>query len=450
MGNELLLHATALSNFALAFDKYTRVYDKARLPKNTFPGEFYLLTRDELDVGLRKATTLVSKLGIPGDQVVVMQVEVNTDDLRANLRTGKGMYVPRSWVKVVGLLEATACGLQALPIEEALARALKALHPVMPAWDTLRPRTFSVLPIARACQASCVFCFSEASVSSEQKPSAAFSRRVETLCRQAKKQGAERFVVTGGGEPGLLPHVQLLELLNTGRRFFEKTVLITNGVHLARLDENDRTQRLRDYALADLGVLSISRHHHDPAVNARIMALDTRTEAVLGSVRGLPEAYALRTRLVCVLQKGGIDSEEALCAYLDWAVERGVGEVCFKELYVSTTLESAYHEAPENKWALDNQVELALVGETLAPRGFTVASRLPWGAPVLTGTWRGKPLAVAAYTEPSVFWERTNGLVRSWNLMAEGDCLASLEDPNSHVCRPAGAVRKTIPIKAAR
>jgi len=38
---------------------------------------------------------------------------------------------------------------------------------------------------------------------------------------------------------------------------------------------------------------------------------------------------------------------------------------------------------------------------------------------------------VAAYTEPSVGWERAHGLVRSWNLMADGTCLASLEDPAS-------------------
>ena len=32
-----------------------------------------------------------------------------------------------------------------------------------------------------------------------------------------------------------------------------------------------------------------------------------------------------------------------------------------------------------------------------------------------------------------VGWERTHGVVRSWNLLADGQCLASLEDPSSAV-----------------
>ena len=49
--------------------------------------------------------------------------------------------------------------------------------------------------------------------------------------------------------------------------------------------------------------------------------------------------------------------------------------------------------------------------------------------------WRGRELKVAAYTEPSVFWERSNcgGVCRSWNYMASGEVLASLEDRDSQV-----------------
>ena len=56
--------------------------------------------------------------------------------------------------------------------------------------------------------------------------------------------------------------------------------------------------------------------------------------------------------------------------------------------------------------------------------------------PIYSGEWRGAPLSIAAYTEPSVVWERTNPqrLARSWNLMASGECLASLEDAESRVC----------------
>jgi hypothetical protein len=47
--------------------------------------------------------------------------------------------------------------------------------------------------------------------------------------------------------------------------------------------------------------------------------------------------------------------------------------------------------------------------------------------------WKGRVLRVAAYTEPSVFWERSRGMCRSWNLMADGTCYANLETAASVV-----------------
>jgi hypothetical protein len=75
-----------------------------------------------------------------------------------------------------------------------------------------------------------------------------------------------------------------------------------------------------------------------------------------------------------------------------------------------------------------------------------VEKRLPWGAPVFTGQVDGRDVRVAAYTEPSLFWERTRGVARSWNVMADGSCLASLEDRGSRLERdriagPAEGVR---------
>ena len=40
-------------------------------------------------------------------------------------------------------------------------------------------------------------------------------------------------------------------------------------------------------------------------------------------------------------------------------------------------------------------------------------------------------MRIAAYTEPSLYWERVNGIARSWNVMADGKCFVSLEDRSS-------------------
>jgi len=152
-------------------------------------------------------------------------------------------------------------------------------------------------------------------------------------------------------------------------------------------------------------------------------------------------ASGLNLRLICVLQQGGVDSREALADYLSWAAAHRVRELCFKELYVSTTLASRYHAAPENSWSHAHQVPLAWLIQTLRGWGFEQTGELPWGAPVFSSVWTAADgatlqLRIAAYTEPSVFWERSHGLARSWNLMADGTCLASLEDPGSAIALP--------------
>lgn len=123
-------------------------------------------------------------------------------------------------------------------------------------------------------------------------------------------------------------------------------------------------------------------------------------------------------------------------AYLERAADDGFDEVCFKELYVASTAESPWAPSEINAYARANQVPLAIVLEALDALGFREVLRLPWGAPVLEGRLSGRALQVAAYTEPSVGWERAHGLARSWNLLSDGRCFASLEDPASHLALP--------------
>ncbi len=128
-----------------------------------------------------------------------------------------------------------------------------------------------------------------------------------------------------------------------------------------------------------------------------------------------------------------MEDEETLEHYLTWAADQGIEEICFKELYVSTSTESMYFDRAANDWSRHHQVPLALVTDFAARAGFSIAHRLPWGAPVFAGEWAGRPMRIAAYTEPSLYWERTHGIARSWNVMADGRCYASLEDRASEL-----------------
>jgi len=427
-------HVTVLSNFARAYDKYSGCYDKARIPESTFPDRFFLLERDEIGIGVAKSARLLARLALDGDRLIVLETRVASEELRANTTTGLGHYVERPFIRLTGVHALVADGgLQAWSVEDATARSLRVLHPHLRSYQALLPRTVSLLPIAKGCQARCAFCFSHASISAEQK-SGTLDRGVVTgVLQEGRRRGAERAVITGGGDPGLVPFPELLELVRAcAESFPQKVVLITNGLFLAALDESTRRDALRALEDAGLTVLSLSRHHPEPSVNSRIMALDVGTERVLASVEAAT-LRALRPRIITVLQKGGVETPEALEALLRWAVGRGVGELTLKELYVATSEESVYHDRQANRWCRENQVPLSLATRFFAERAWKRVGQLPWGAPIHEGTVDGRPVRVAAYTEPSLFWERTAGVARSWNLLADGVCYASLEDRASRL-----------------
>lgn len=423
MNPTTLYHVTLLSNLARAYDRYAGTYSKASIPESRFPDRFFLLRADELAAGIAKGRDLLSRTALVGDRLLVLRTLVDAGELHANTRTGVGQYVARDWLTLAGVHSvADDETLTDVQLEEALAASLRVLSPALLPYDSLVPRSVSILPVALGCQAACPFCYSKASASVEQATASLDWGRVRAVLQAGRERGAERAVITGGGEPGLLPLPDLVRLVGTCAEVFPKVVLITNGYFLQRRIE--AVASLRD---AGLSVLSVSRHHHDDARNADLMRLDTRPQVLAASASGV------RLRWVCVLQRGGIDSPEDLAAYLDWVSELGVEEVCFKELYVSTSQESVYHERAANEWSRRQQVPLRLVLDFARDHGWSEVARLPWGAPIYRTVWRGRPLQVAAYTEPSLFWERTHGLARSWNLMADGRCLASLEDRGSEV-----------------
>ena len=440
---ETLWHVTVLSNFVRGYDKYARTYGKAGIPESTFPDRFFLLRENELAIGVRKAQPLLEKLALAGNRLIALRTQVEAGQLHPNNRTGLGRYVLRPVIRIDGVafvdLHPSETRITMISVEETCALSLQLLQPKLHDYGNLQPRTFSVLPIARGCQASCPFCFSEASASALQEQARLDLDRVSRLVAAARKKGAERFVITGGGEPGLLRHGELRDLIGTGTAL-GKVVLITNGHHLARRPTPDLAAALSDYTHAGLGVLAVSRHHHDDAISARLMNLHTDAAAIATTWRGGLTRWAkLRFRFTCVLQRGGVDTPETMEAYIDWAAKLAVPEICFKELYVSTSVESVFHRHAANEWSHAHQVPLSLVLDFAARHGFSEESRLPWGAPVFRGHWKGVPMRLAAYTEPSLFWERTHGIARSWNLMADGRCLASLEDRASELTRTEAA-----------
>lgn len=436
---ESVYYVTVISNFAKGFDKYQRTYSKSGIPESSYPNRFYLLREQELNIGIKKASKLLQKLNLPNNRLIALRSLVPTTMLKDNIDTGLGRFIEYYSIKVDGIFSVEVeddlkWNLSRLVIEEAYAESLKLLYPSLIPYEKLRPRTISLLPIAKACQAACPFCFSETSVSLEQSQSTLDLSRINLILQEGKRRGVERVVITGGGEPGILSQSVLKKMIKLSADNVTKVVLITNGFHLGKLDKQKRMESLVEIAESGLYTLAISRHHWDSKINQSIMNLDTRTDAI---VRTWSENRAvlqtLKLRLICVLQKGGVEDISSIAAYLDWASNLGIEEVCFKELYVSTTLESVYHNSQANDWSYQHQIPLSVVMEFVKQHDFVLETKLPWGAPIFQGKWNSLSMRIAAYTEPSLFWELSNGIARSWNIMADGRCLASLEDPASEL-----------------
>lgn len=424
-------HVTLLSNLMKGYDKYSGRYSKSNIEQSRYPYYFFLLPKDQLAIGLEKARGLLAKNGKENDKPIIIKTYIQEAEVRPNTVTGTGLglYIDRNWIKLDGILSFIDGQIIQESLEDQIALSYKLNFEDEINYEQCIPRSISLLPIARGCQARCSFCFSKSSISLEQLTGKAFEHRYAAVLESAKKSGAERAVITGGGEPGLLKLENLCQLVRTARNYFNKVVLISNGYFL-QSEAQAKIQALYD---AGLTVLSISRHHYDDSINNNIMKLSVNVSDIARCVSEMNDAPNLILRWICVLQKGGIATRNDIKKYIEWAHSLGVDQVCFKELYVSSSSESFYYNHESNVWSKRNQIPLSLVVDYCTNESMQLVGSLPWGSPIYRWENKNKSLDISAYTEPSVYWELTNGICRSWNLMADGDCYASLERKDSKV-----------------
>lgn len=422
-------HVTVLSNFLSGFDKYKRAYDKSMIKESSYPDVFFLLKKSNLHIGIRKANKLLAKLDKPGNRLIVIETIINSNLASQNNITDTllGEYIDRSWINVKQVYYWNNNTMIHSRIEDLVAESYKVNNISNKNYSSLIPRSISFLPVAKGCQAKCAFCFSAASISIEQKQTSLSERTIHSALRKASAAGASRAVITGGGEPGLLSKNQLARIISLSKQYLNKVVLITNGYALVKDREIDDT--LFFLADAGLSVLSVSRHHHNREINSQLMNLDIDSERIANAISKIDKNLILRW--ICVLQKGGIDSYESLQDYIDWTFNLGVSQICFKELYVSSSSESIYFNKAANDWSYKNQVPLSLVTEMAVQQGWELLNKLPWGSPVYRVRRGKQSITIASYTEPTVSWELANKQCRSWNVMADGKCFASLESRES-------------------
>ncbi|MEK6249957.1 MAG: radical SAM protein [Planctomycetales bacterium] len=282
-------------------------------------------------------------------------------------------------------------------------------------WEACRFLTCSVLPVRVACNLKCPFCFSKSSISSLQRDQPDWqSIDVEGYYQHAIDRGANRLVITGGGEPLLRPD-DVLYLVAVGGKYFDEIACFTNGTYLS----SGLAGQLVD---AGLSYVCYSRHHQCDEVAGQLMGPGTpRLEEFFTAAAGL------KVRATCVMARGYVDSVAKVHDYIDELGSYGVREFTFKHTYVAYE-DSVFGASHQNRWAGDHQVEF----DPFAQHGSVIA-QLPWGPKIR----RFGPYQVCYYHEPTPAWEKENQLCRSINLLSDGTVYASLEDASSQLSRPA-------------
>jgi hypothetical protein len=429
-----MYYVTIVSNFVKGFDKYKKVYSKEGLTHSTFDSQFFVLYHDELDIGINKAKKLLQKVGIKDDEIIVLETEI-TQKTYNDHATGMAQYIKQNYIYLENVYAYDEVGgLLLRRIEDVMAHSFELNFNLVRAYQKLRPRSISILPVKSGCQANCDFCFSTYSVSQDLEKGLLESNNIEDFLSLAKDQGASRAVITGGGEPTLIESTKLYEMIAQCATYFpQKVLLISNGYKYAMQNTAILEETFAHLQTSGLTNLSLSHHHYHAEKNTQIMKLHIPIENLLSFCQY--RDFGIKLRLICVLQKEGIDSTKEIGNYLKWAGSYDVKEVCFKELYVSTSLESYYHTYEANDVSYAKQVPLSLIIDFCKNQGFTLSHTLPWGASVYTGTYQGYYFSIACYTEPSLYWELLHQTSRSWNIMSNGECLASLEDKESFIRR---------------
>lgn len=169
-----------------------------------------------------------------------------------------------------------------------------------------------IVPVENYCNARCFFCITK--FKEESKFGGMLPK--EAVVQIAELPNVETIEVTGGGEP--LIHPEIESILNECMSA-KPTILYTNGKLLFRLSKP---------TLQGIDKLTISRHHFDRAVNARIMGLDYEDQII----KEVVEAGA-KVRLTAVLCQSGMKSGEDVFNYLSWTQSLGVRMVQIRQFF---------------------------------------------------------------------------------------------------------------------
>lgn len=226
-----------------------------------------------------------------------------------------------------------------------------------------QPITLTPYASARPCSARCLFCSENLRTHEPLTAAATLRPRDDYFSGLTKVLHALRGLPLSYSLSGLEASddadwlLRLLETLDDAGMapFVEQRVLYSNGAGLAGPRGTELLTALRDFGLS---WLELSRHHPDATANQRIMRFrpgEAIAEAETFEHTARQIAAQVPLRLVCLLQRGGVDSPQTVAQYLDWANRLGARTVIFREL---SRLDGSYRTNATHRYVQDARVAL--------------------------------------------------------------------------------------------
>ncbi|WLE95289.1 MAG: radical SAM protein [Candidatus Electrothrix communis] len=177
-----------------------------------------------------------------------------------------------------------------------------------------------IVPVARACNAKCVFCATSTYRPSQTNGYMCLDNKIYSVIDTLYRCGVKIFEITGGGEPTLHPNLEnLIKILRDKHNVSIK--LYTNGSNLPKA--------------ISINELNISRCTVDPGCNQILMNINQGSlplKKMIQHARGLGHK---NIRLSVPILKGGVQSISDAKDFIKYAAKT-VNSIVFRPLYPCT------------------------------------------------------------------------------------------------------------------
>jgi len=209
--------------------------------------------------------------------------------------------------------------------------------------------TLSVVCGTSACNAGCPFCVSKMTTQAEtvKRPN---WRRCEVACELAKRSGVTTALITGKGEPTLVPK----EISAYVRRLavhFPLIELQTNGIMLAH-EKDDRW--INEWACSGMTLICVSVVHHEKLINSDMMGYKGKEFELSTLIERIHKA-GMSVRINCTAMKGGVETSDHIHDMIDFCACFDVEQFTIREVTAPDADERVAHPGVA-KWVHEHQL----------------------------------------------------------------------------------------------